>query len=224
MEIGVKQAAELLKVSEKTVYRWISARRIPFCRVGAQYRFSRSELLRWAMAEHDEAPPASSPDSGEVRPVALGESLRAGGIFYRVDGADVRSLIETIVGMMRLPGKADRVRVAERLFERERMASTGLGDGIAFPHCRDIALPGLAGPLVSLSFLERSVDFGAIDGKPVKVAFTMLSPSPGAGIRLMSRLAYAVRKPSFAELLKAEASRDLLFCAADKIDGELNRP
>jgi PTS system nitrogen regulatory IIA component len=137
-------------------------------------------------------------------------------------GGDVPSVLEEILGMMRLPEGLDLPRIRDLLCEREQVATTGLGDGVAFPHCRDIALPGLSFPVVSLAFLERAIDFSAIDNQPVKIVFTLLSPSSAQSIRLMSRLAYAVRKPAFLEQLKAEAPRDSIFQAAKEVDMELD--
>jgi PTS system nitrogen regulatory IIA component len=130
--------------------------------------------------------------------------------------------LEEILGMMRLPEGLDLPRIRDLLCEREQVATTGLGDGVAFPHCRDIALPGLSFPVVSLAFLEHAIDFSAIDNQPVKIVFTLLSPSSAQSIRLMSRLAYAVRKPAFLEQLKAEAPRDSIFQAAKEVDMELD--
>jgi len=220
MEIGVKQAAELLKVADKTIYRWVQGRQIPFYRVGNQYRFSRSELLNWASS--DSSSEATPLIESKTISISLEESLRAGGIFYRVGGTDVRSILEEIVGMMKLPEQTNLAHVVDLLCEREKLATTGMGEGLAFPHCRDIALPGLTTPIVSLSFLEQPVDFLAIDGKPVKRVFTLLSPTSQASIRLMSRLAYAVRTPFFSARLNEEAPRTTLFEAAKKIDCELN--
>ncbi|MBU1054273.1 MAG: helix-turn-helix domain-containing protein [Proteobacteria bacterium] len=48
MKLRVKDAAELLKVSEKTIYRWIAQEKLPMHQLSGQYRFNRAELLEWA--------------------------------------------------------------------------------------------------------------------------------------------------------------------------------
>jgi PTS system nitrogen regulatory IIA component len=60
-----------------------------------------------------------------------------------------------------------------KVLERERLGSTGLGDGIAIPHAR---IQGLAGPLGVCARLKRGIDFDAIDGKPVDIVFLLLLP------------------------------------------------
>lgn len=222
MEIGVKQAAELLNVSGKTIYRWLAASQIPFYRVGSQYRFSRSELLRWVAAKPPQADGAVVA-AEDAAPVSLEQSLRAGGIFYRVDGGDVREVLEQLLSLMRLPAGANAARILDQLHERERVATTAVGEGIAFPHCRDIVLPSLANPIVALGFLEKPVDFFAIDRQPVSIVFLFLSPSARSSMRVMARLAHAIRQPGFAALLRAVATRERLYAALAGMDRELEQ-
>ena len=214
MEIGVKQAAELLNVSDKTISRWLSGGQIPFYRVGSQYRFSRSELLRWATA----TPAEAGEEAAEAAPVSLEQSLRAGGIFYRIGGKDVRGVLEQLLALMRLPAGADTARILELLHEREQVAPTAVGEGIAFPHCRDIVLPGLASPMVALGFLETPVDFSALDKQPVSTLFLFLSPSAQSSIRTMARLAHAIRQPTFSALLRRVAMREELYAELAALD------
>ncbi len=218
MEIGVKQAAELLNVSDKTIYRWVSAGQVPFYRVGAQYRFSRQELLAWAAAGRSVA----AAEDGEPIALSLEKGLRAGGIFYRVGGGTVREVLAQMLELVRLPAGIDPARVLERLYEREQLTTTGVGDGIAFPHCRDLALPGLAAPIVALGFLEQPVDFASIDRKPVEIVFVLLSPTARASIRMMSRLAYAIRQAAVQRLLHDRGSREALLAAFAAVDRELD--
>ncbi|MBA3037024.1 MAG: helix-turn-helix domain-containing protein [Desulfobacterium sp.] len=51
MKLRVKDAAELLQVSEKTIYRWIAQEKLPMHQISGQYRFNRAELLEWATTQ-----------------------------------------------------------------------------------------------------------------------------------------------------------------------------
>ena len=88
MQINVKEAARLLGVSEKTIYRWIKQGDLPTYRVNDLYRFNRAELLEWATARHIGVSPEIFGDGGaETGPLpGLEEAIRAGGIHYRVAG------------------------------------------------------------------------------------------------------------------------------------------
>jgi len=217
MKVGVKQAAELLDVSDKTIYRWLANETIPYYRVGAQYRFSREELLRWAAANRGGRSPVTDTDYTEEG-ISLEQGLRAGGIFYRVDGTGVSDVLEQMISLMRLPDTVDPEQVFERVYQREQMGSTGIGEGIAMPHCRELPLTGISSPIVSLGFLENPVDFKAIDNRPLKTAFLFLSPSPRSSIRMMSRLAGAVRQPDFLNLIRSVGTRDEILAAAANVD------
>lgn len=75
------------------------------------------------------------------------------------------------------------------------LGSTGIGDGIAIPHPRSPLIFNLPHASLTLSFLEKPIDFGALDGKPVFAAFTILSQTVRGHIHLISRLAHVLRTP-----------------------------
>jgi len=65
--------------------------------------------------------------------------------------------------------------------------------------------------MLTLCFLEQPVPFGAIDGEPVTVLFTLISPTVRAHLHLLSRLGYVLRNPAFKEALKQQYLRDRLL-------------
>ncbi|MFP5286743.1 MAG: PTS sugar transporter subunit IIA [Thermoanaerobaculia bacterium] len=69
----------------------------------------------------------------------------------------------------------------QKLREREQLGSTGIGSGIAIPHCK---LPGLTEGVVAIGMVPGGVDFGAADGQPVRLLFVVLSPSASPGEHL----------------------------------------
>ncbi len=102
MEVGVKEAAEILSVSEKTIYRWIAVERVPFFRVGSQYRFSRSQLNEW-LATNSSSLAAVEPEVCEKAVFTLSDAVRTGGIYYRIDGNTVSSVITEMVNQAPFP-------------------------------------------------------------------------------------------------------------------------
>ena len=96
-------------------------------------------------------------------------------IFPDLPAQDRASVLRTLAG--RIAGLG-LVRDADDLFqklrEREQLGSTGIGSGIAIPHCK---LPGLSEGVVAIGMVPGGVDFGAADGQPVKLLFLVLSPS-----------------------------------------------
>ena len=80
--------------------------------------------------------------------------------------------------------------LVDAIAERERLGSTGMGDGIAIPHAR---IASLSKPFGVLAKLKRPIDFAAIDGKPVDIVFLLLLPTTPHGEQLTA-LAGVARK------------------------------
>jgi len=219
MKLGVRDVSELLDVSDKTVYRWIADRKLPGYRMSGQYRFSRAEVLAWATANKVNVSLAALRErENEDQPLpTLTQALQAGGIFYRIEGHNLESALRNVVEAVRLPDEVDREFLFQALLAREKLASTGLGDGIAIPHARNPVVLHVDKAVISLCFLERPVDFGALDGKPVQALFTLITPSVRAHLHLLSRLAFALRDEPFKALVRGQASRDELMEAVRRI-------
>lgn len=108
---------------------------------------------------------------------------------------------------------------AEELFSqfinRERLGSTGIGEGIAIPHCR-FATGGAS--ICAVMTLEQAIDFEAVDNQPVDVIFAMLVPEDADNDHLqnLAALAEALQIKQYPNTLRqAQTSHDL-FDAATK--------
>ena len=226
MKLMVKDAARLLSVSEKTIYRWIKQGTIPAYQISDQYRFNRAELLEWATSRKLSVSPDifAEPEGGDTPPPALLDALRAGGVHYRIGGTDKASVLRSVVETMQLPEEVDREFLYQVLLAREALGSTAIGDGIAIPHVRNPIVLHLARPLVTLCFLERPIDFGALDGQPVSTLFTLISPTVRAHLHLLSRLGFALRDPAFKNAIVQQASRDQLLAALESVEKALANP
>ena len=104
----------------------------------------------------------------------------------------------------------------DALMERERLGSTGIGEGVAIPHCR-LECPGM---MAAFFLLAEPVDYDAPDGKPVDLVFVLVVP-PGensAHLEVLATLASVFRDPATRERLRRAASSgdlsDTLFDAA----------
>ena len=152
MKVTVRDAAQLLSVSEKTVYRWIKEGAIPAYQINDQYRFNRAELLEWATSRKIQVSPEifAEPEGGETPPPSLSEALKAGGVYYRISGTDKASVLHAMVDTMKLPEEVDRQFLYQVLLAREALGSTGIGDGIAIPHVRNPIVLHLSRPMVTL--------------------------------------------------------------------------
>ncbi|MBI3785156.1 MAG: PTS sugar transporter subunit IIA [Deltaproteobacteria bacterium] len=223
MQLTVRDVSSLLKVSEKTVYRWVNQGILPAYRVNDQYRFNRAELLEWATSRKMTVSPElfDEPESDTVPIPNLVEALQAGGIFYRVGGTDRESALRGVVEHMRLPEEVDREFLLRVLLARETLQSTGIGDGIAIPHVRNPIVLHVPRPIVTLCFLETPVEFGALDGKPVFALFSLISPTVRAHLRLLSRLAFALSDAGFKNVIVQQAARDVILEEARRVQSAM---
>jgi PTS system nitrogen regulatory IIA component len=226
MELSVRDSAQLLKVSEKTIYRWVKQGKLPAYKVNEQYRFHRAELLEWATSQriNVSAEIFHEPEDHPLQSARLADALRAGGIHYRIGGGDKVAVLGAIVDVMRLPEEVDRQFLLQVLLARETLGSTGLGNGIAVPHVRNPIVMHIPRPMITLCFLESPIDFGAVDGQPVHTLFTIVSPTMRAHLHLLSRLAFALRRPGFSQAIAQQGSRDVILAQAEAVDREIPQP
>jgi PTS system fructose-specific IIC component len=106
---------------------------------------------------------------------------------------------------------SDEHFIMEMLKNRESLGSTGLGNGIAFPHGRSLAIKKLT---VLFARSAGGVDFDALDGAPVKIFFLILAPSDKgaeAYLSLLSELINIIQKPDLVQnLYDVTAFEDLI--------------
>ena len=104
----------------------------------------------------------------------------------------------------------DERKLFDRLLERERLGSTGIGGGIAIPHGR---LASMVKPLGLFARMANPVDFDAIDERPVDIAFLLVTPE-GAGadhLKALARVSRLLRDRSLVEKLRATDNAEALY-------------
>jgi nitrogen PTS system EIIA component len=221
MKLTVEDVTKLFNVSEKTIYRWIKSNNLPAYRVNNQYRFNQTELLEWASSHKINVSPAQIESNlghpQESLPSFL-DALTNGGINYRVDGQDKSSVLQEIVGLLRLPDRIDRNLLLQMLIAREEMGSTAIGDRIAIPHARNPIVLNVTQPCISLCFLETAIDFGAVDNKRVDTLFTLISPTIQSHLHLLSQLAFALRDEGFHKAIVSHATREIILTEARRVE------
>jgi PTS system nitrogen regulatory IIA component len=199
MKLTVRDAAEILGVSEKRVYRWIEDGALPAYKMNEQYRINRAELLEWATDQQIPVSPVmfkgSEKESEDQSRAA--DALERGGVHRAVEGSTKEEALRSVVSLLPLPAETDREPLLEVLLAREALGSTAVGDGIAIPHVRNPIVLHVDDPIVSLCTLACPVDFGALDGKPVSTLFTIVTPNVRTHLHLLSRLAYLLKQPAF---------------------------
>jgi PTS system nitrogen regulatory IIA component len=121
-------------------------------------------------------------------------------------------LLQELSGWAASACQLDVSLVSSEIMKRERLGSTGLGEGIAIPHAR---FDGLNKPFGVLARLHDAIDFAAIDGHPVDIVFFLLLPAKAKGEQLtaLASVARKLRDPAVLSRLHEAADSAGLFDA-----------
>lgn len=129
----------------------------------------------------------------------------------------IKELVEIIKSAYSLRGfKTDNI--VDALMKREKLGSTGIGNGVAVPHAK---LEGLKNVVASFGRSQAGIDFNAVDGSPVHLIFLILAPAdkPEANLQALQRVSQAIKQTNFCKFLKeAKDTKDILdlFKEADE--------
>ncbi|MDD5505114.1 MAG: PTS sugar transporter subunit IIA [Candidatus Omnitrophica bacterium] len=218
MQLSVKELSSLLRVTERTIYRWIQQKNIPFYRVHDQYRFNRIEIMDWATVKKMDISQRILQDDAEadVAKLSLAQAIREGGIHYRIQGRDKKALLGSVVNLLQIPHDVNKDNLLDAMLVREDLGSTGFGEGIAIPHTRYPIVTHIPRPIVSICFLENPVDYGAIDRKPVSCLFTVISPTVRSHLRILSQIAFVLNNPAVKKAIMCQMARDIILSEIEK--------
>ncbi len=124
-------------------------------------------------------------------------------IFLEVPGTDGPTVLQALArNVAQAQGLGDGQEIYRRLLEREQLASTGIGAGVAIPHCK---LPKLEKPLLALGITTEPIDFSAVDSQPVRLFLLILSPenAPAMHLQALSAVSRWIKEAEPAEALLA---------------------
>lgn len=132
--------------------------------------------------------------------------------------AVLERVVETLV--QHGPDGLDPERISSLLLQRERAGSTGIGNGIAIPHCK---VPGLAEPLACFARSTAGVDFSSLDGRPAHLIMTLFAPEGRASLHLkaLARASRLFQDAAFRQRLMDVHDADALWSAILEKDAAL---
>lgn len=107
----------------------------------------------------------------------------------------------------------DASELFQQLIGRERLGSTGIGEGIAIPHCRFKTEGETIGAIMTL---ENPIDFDSVDNKPVDIIFAMLVPEDAESehLQVLATLAESLQQSQFVSALRHADTEEALYRAA----------
>ncbi|MDZ7724935.1 MAG: PTS sugar transporter subunit IIA [candidate division KSB1 bacterium] len=131
-------------------------------------------------------------------------------------GAEKNAVLEEMVDILHQAQKTDkRDDVLQAVQQRERIMSTGMGDGVAIPHAKSDGVETLT---AALGITKQGVDFQAIDGKPVRIVFLLVGPNDQAGphLKALSRISRLMHRKEFRQRLAKARNAEQILSAIEK--------
>jgi len=141
----------------------------------------------------------------------IAEFLREDLVFPDLAATDKAGVVaEMCAGLARAHPSLSAQKLTDVLLEREKLGSTGIGDGVAIPHGK---LPGIPGLLAAFARKKAGVDFAAIDGKPTHLFFVLFAPDNSAGLHLkaLARISRLFKQPQFRQAILAAEGGPAIF-------------
>lgn len=128
----------------------------------------------------------------------------------------IEELVEIIVANRPSLKKDELIKV---LLERERLGSTGIGDGVAIPHGK---FSGLDEPIITFGRSEKGLDFDSMDGQPAHLFFLLVAPEGSASIHLkaLARIAKILKNISFRKQLMEASTKEEIYSVITHDDEE----
>jgi PTS system nitrogen regulatory IIA component len=130
--------------------------------------------------------------------------------------AVIRELADHLAAHVTGPQRIDREVLAKVLLERERLASTAIGEGVAIPHGKLDAV----GKLVAcVGRAPEGVDFDSMDGRPTHLFFVLVAPENSTGVHLkaLARISRLFKDPEFrTRLMQAQDAQEIFKVIADE--------
>lgn len=222
--MNIDETSKLLGLPKATIRRWIRQGKIPVREINADYLFDKKTIEKWARkhniflrADRQATQPRIAHYKGTLQ-----EAMDRGGIFRSVKGKTVSEVFRNTVYLTPLSPEVDKAFLVDLLLQREKLASTGVGHGVALPHPRYPLENLFSNAIITTSFLENPVDFKAIDGQPVFVLFMLLSPTTRMHLHYLSRLSFCLRNREFISFLKTRDTPEAIFGEIERLEASLD--
>lgn len=223
MNLKIKDICELLNVSEKTVYRWIQQKKIPFYRINHQYRFNKGEINEWILKNNLNVTENILDLKITTTPVDIKLLISHGGIYENITGNSINEILKNFIQRMRLPQDVNPQKLFDTLLEREELMPTTIGKGIAFPHPRSPMITDINQESISVVFLEKPLKYQSIDDSLLHTLFVIMSTNPKRHLEILSKLSFICQDEQFLKLLEIRADKDSLLAYIQTKEDDWNK-
>ncbi len=225
MKLTLSETARCLYIPVDTLERWIRQGRIPIHKSAGSCLFKAEDLKKWAESRNLSFDLARKPIC--VVPDLASDNLlmamQRGGVYHDIAGRQLEEVLASAVGCLSFLKTDEQRTLQKMLLEREALASTGIGKGVAIPHPRSPYTEVISASTIVTCFLQNPVDFGSVDDKPVFVLFILLNTSVKNHLHLLSRLSFCVREAEFVDFLKTLPGQEALYTKIAEFEEKLEK-
>jgi excisionase family DNA binding protein len=203
----LKEVAEFIRLNEKTVSRLANSGELPGSKISNQWRFDRVAVKEWASTHGRETTPEMQeplpPEAtGLPAPLTVEGTLSLNRINLSLAGADKDAVLRELAAMVIPPAKKQTYETfLQALKAREDLCSTCVDEGVAIPHSRNAIVGLVMEPVIAYGRHVQGIDYGALDGKPVRHFFLLCAPNVRQHLQLLARLARLTKDPEFRSAL-----------------------
>ena len=144
-------------------------------------------------------------------------------IVFELEAENKKEVLEELCkALVSLDSSLDQDKMVGILLDRERLGSTGVGEGVAIPHGKMENLDRL---IACFGRSSKGVEFEAVDKKPVHLFFLLFAPENSAGIHLkaLAKISRLLKRPSVREELMSVPSGESLYHILTQEDAEESR-
>lgn len=151
------------------------------------------------------APAPAAPHSSEIAAVLQPDAVLAG-----IEASSKKQLLQDLAEEAARRTGLDARDVFEQLLQRERLGSTGMGEGVAVPHARTAGIEQIFGLFARLS---TPIEFEAPDDAPVDLVFLLLAPKEAGAdhLKALARVSRIMRNEDVRENLRGAADREAIY-------------
>ena len=212
--LTLSEAANYLKIAEKTLLRMIHRKEVPVAKVGNQYRFLRNVLEDWLISKMKVLPSNDITrlieKQGEL--LAVWRLIDETTVLPDMRAATPEETLRQLTVPLAASGQLNNVEgYTAKLLAREQMVSTAIENGVALPHLRKPEENPAGKPLIVVGRSLNGVDFGAPDKKKTKLFFLLCTDSEVIHLRVLSLLAQIIKQTGLiSSLLQAEKAGEII--------------
>lgn len=216
--LTIKQLAEYLMVSEKTVYRMLDRNQLPAVRVGAQWRFRKIDIDAWLTDEVRRVEyegQQGALDAADAADIAIAPLLVPENVWLSVAATSRDELLGFLAASALLDVHVDRDALFRSLRDREAICSTAVLPNAAFPHPVDPRPFRFTRKRVLLAVMREPLDFHDPHGHRPRIVAAILARSVQGQLLALSRAMKLFADPTLVDaLLAAHKATDAIATIA----------